>query len=87
MQKFDSIRPFYDAEVNDNIKSSLNHPMMKAIMTLANIEYDDANADDAEAHDTNCKRSAAQTSTRKCQSLPGFASFAGIWLSRPPILG
>jgi 1-acyl-sn-glycerol-3-phosphate acyltransferase len=31
-QKFDAIRPFYDAEVNDAIKSSLNHPMMKALM-------------------------------------------------------
>jgi 1-acyl-sn-glycerol-3-phosphate acyltransferase len=34
MQKFDAIRPFYDAEVNDNIKSSVNHPMMKAIMNF-----------------------------------------------------
>jgi len=31
-QKFDAIRPFYDAEVNDAIKASLNHPMMKALM-------------------------------------------------------
>lgn len=42
MQKFDSIRPFYDAEVNDNIKSSINHPMMKAIMnfTFPDVEDD-----------------------------------------------
>jgi 1-acyl-sn-glycerol-3-phosphate acyltransferase len=42
MQKFDAIRPFYDAEVNDNIKLSANHPMMKAIMnfTFPNIEDD-----------------------------------------------
>jgi len=32
MQKFDSIRPFYDAEVNEAIHSALNHPMMKALM-------------------------------------------------------
>ena len=41
MQKFDSIRPFYDAEVNDNIKSSLNHPMMKAIMNFTFPELAD----------------------------------------------
>ncbi len=34
MQKFDAIRPFYDAEVNDGIKSSINHPMMKALMNF-----------------------------------------------------
>ncbi|MGL2965172.1 1-acyl-sn-glycerol-3-phosphate acyltransferase [Flavobacterium sp. XGLA_31] len=32
MQKFDKIRPFYDAEVNDAIQSAVNHPMMKALM-------------------------------------------------------
>lgn len=32
MSKFDAIRPFYDAEVNEAIQSSLNHPMMKALM-------------------------------------------------------
>ena len=32
MQKFDKIRPFYDAEVNEAIHSSVNHPMMKALM-------------------------------------------------------
>ena len=40
MQKFDAIRPFYDAEVNEAIRSSLNHPMMKAIMdfTFPDVE-------------------------------------------------
>lgn len=32
MTKFDAIRPFYDSEVNNALKSSLNHPMMKALM-------------------------------------------------------
>ncbi|MEZ4786643.1 MAG: 1-acyl-sn-glycerol-3-phosphate acyltransferase [Flavobacterium haoranii] len=35
MSKFDAIRPFYDSEVNEAIVSSLNHPMMKAIMNFA----------------------------------------------------
>ncbi len=34
MQKFDAIRPFYDAEVNEGIRSSINHPMMKALMNF-----------------------------------------------------
>lgn len=34
MQKFDAIRPFYDAEVNDAIRSSMHHPMMKALMNF-----------------------------------------------------
>ena len=34
MQKFDSIRPFYDAEINEGIRSSVNHPMMKALMNF-----------------------------------------------------
>lgn len=41
MQKFDAIRPFYDAEVNDAIKSSLNHPMMKALMDFTFPGVDD----------------------------------------------
>ena len=41
MSKFDSIRPFYDAEVNENIKSSVNHPMMKAIMNFTFPESED----------------------------------------------
>jgi 1-acyl-sn-glycerol-3-phosphate acyltransferase len=40
-QKFDAIRPFYDAEVNDAIKSSLNHPMMKALMDFTFPGVDD----------------------------------------------
>lgn len=34
MSKFDAIRPFYDAEVNEAIVSSINHPMMKALMNF-----------------------------------------------------
>ncbi|MEY3500734.1 MAG: hypothetical protein RL308_2403, partial [Bacteroidota bacterium] len=32
MSKFDSIRPFYDAEINAAIQDTVNHPMMKALM-------------------------------------------------------
>jgi hypothetical protein len=32
MTKFDSIRPYYDSEVNEALKSLLHHPMMKAMM-------------------------------------------------------
>ncbi len=32
MSKFDAIRPFYDSEVNEALVSSLNHPMLKAMM-------------------------------------------------------
>ena len=34
MQRFDSIRPFYDTEVNEAIHSVVNHPMMKALMSF-----------------------------------------------------
>lgn len=34
MQRFDPIRPFYDAEVNEAIQSAVNHPMMKALMSF-----------------------------------------------------
>jgi len=34
MQRFDSIRPFYDTEVNEAIQSAVNHPMMKALMNF-----------------------------------------------------
>jgi hypothetical protein len=34
MTKFDAIRPFYDSEVNEALKSLLHHPMMKAMMDL-----------------------------------------------------
>jgi 1-acyl-sn-glycerol-3-phosphate acyltransferase len=42
MSKFDAIRPFYDAEVNDAIKASINHPMMKALMNFSFPDVDDA---------------------------------------------
>ena len=40
MSKFDKIRPYYDAEVNDAIRASINHPMMKALVDFAypNVE-------------------------------------------------
>lgn len=41
MQKFDKIRPFYDAEVNEAIHSSINHPMMKALMDFTFPDVDD----------------------------------------------
>lgn len=34
MQKFDAIRPFYDTEVNEGLRASVNHPMMKALMNF-----------------------------------------------------
>ena len=41
MSKFDSIRPFYDAEVNQAICASLHHPMLKAIMSFTFPDVDD----------------------------------------------
>lgn len=41
MSKFDAIRPFYDSEVNNALKSSLNHPMMKALMNFTFPDMDD----------------------------------------------
>ena len=41
MSKFDAIRPFYDAEVNEAILSSINHPMMKALMNFSFPEVED----------------------------------------------
>lgn len=35
MSKFDSIRPFYDSEVNEGICSVIHHPMMKALMSFS----------------------------------------------------
>ena len=35
MSKFDAIRPFYDAEVNEAIQKVVNHPMMKALMNFS----------------------------------------------------
>lgn len=34
MSKFDHIRPFYDSEVNEAIRSVVYHPMMKALMSF-----------------------------------------------------
>ena len=41
MSKFDAIRPFYDSEVNAALKSSVNHPMMKALMNFTFPTVDD----------------------------------------------
>lgn len=41
MQKFDAIRPYYDTEVNEGIRSCINHPMMKAIMNFTFPSVDD----------------------------------------------
>jgi len=41
MSKFDSIRPYYDSEVNEALISSLHHPMMKALMNFTFPEQDD----------------------------------------------
>ena len=41
MSKFDAIRPFYDSEVNNALKSSINHPMMKALMDFTFPGVDD----------------------------------------------
>lgn len=41
MSKFDAIRPYYDAEVNDAIRSSIKHPMMKALMNFSFPDVDD----------------------------------------------
>ena len=35
MSKFDTIRPYYDAEVNQALQASLKHPMLKAMMNFA----------------------------------------------------
>jgi 1-acyl-sn-glycerol-3-phosphate acyltransferase len=42
MQKFDAIRPFYDTEINEAIRSTVNHPMMKAIMNFTFPETEDS---------------------------------------------
>ncbi|OYU84644.1 MAG: glycerol acyltransferase [Flavobacterium sp. BFFFF2] len=41
MQKFDKIRPYYDAEVNQAICASLHHPMLKAMMSFSYPEVDE----------------------------------------------
>ncbi|WP_339887410.1 1-acyl-sn-glycerol-3-phosphate acyltransferase [uncultured Flavobacterium sp.] len=52
MSKFDAIRPFYDSEVNNALKSSLNHPMMKALMdfTFPGVEEEVWKAKLSETH-------------------------------------
>ncbi len=42
MQKFDAIRPYYDAEINEAIHNVVQHPMMKALMNFTFPEVDDA---------------------------------------------
>ena len=42
MSKFDSIRPFYDAEINAAIQDTVNHPMMKALMNFTSPDVDDS---------------------------------------------
>lgn len=41
MSKFDAIRSFYDTEVNEALVSSINHPMMKALMNFTFPEVED----------------------------------------------
>ena len=41
MTKFDSIRHYYDSEVNEALKSLLHHPMMKAMMDFTFPEVED----------------------------------------------
>jgi 1-acyl-sn-glycerol-3-phosphate acyltransferase len=41
MSKFDSIRPYYDSEVNEALCASLNHPMMKAMMNFTFPDVDE----------------------------------------------
>lgn len=42
MQKFDKIRPFYDAEINEAVLKVVHHPMMKALMNFSFPEVDDS---------------------------------------------
>ncbi len=41
MSKFDEIRPFHDTEVNEAIRTSIKHPMMKALMNFSFPDLDD----------------------------------------------
>ena len=41
MQQFDAIRPYYDTEINEGIKSSIHHPMLKAMMNFIFPGVDD----------------------------------------------
>lgn len=42
MSKFDHIRPFYDSEVNEAIRSVVHHPMMKALMSFTFPDVDES---------------------------------------------
>ncbi|MCW4469706.1 1-acyl-sn-glycerol-3-phosphate acyltransferase [Flavobacterium sp. MFBS3-15] len=42
MSKFDHIRPYYDTEVNEAIRSVANHPMMKALMSFTFPDTEEA---------------------------------------------
>jgi 1-acyl-sn-glycerol-3-phosphate acyltransferase len=41
MSKFDTIRPYYDSEVNEGIRSVITHPMMKALMNFTFPDVDE----------------------------------------------
>lgn len=41
MSKFDAIRPYYDAEVNEALQSAIHHPIMKAMMNFTFPDVDD----------------------------------------------
>ena len=41
MTKFDPIRPYYDAEVNEALQATIKHPMLKAMMNFAFPGVDD----------------------------------------------
>lgn len=41
MSKFDAIRPYYDAEVNQALQSVINHPIMKAMMSFTFPDVED----------------------------------------------
>ncbi|MES2813248.1 MAG: 1-acyl-sn-glycerol-3-phosphate acyltransferase [Bacteroidota bacterium] len=41
MSKFDAIRPYYDAEVNQAIQIGINHPIMKAMMQFTFPDMED----------------------------------------------
>jgi 1-acyl-sn-glycerol-3-phosphate acyltransferase len=41
MQKFDTIRPYYDSEINEAIQKVINNPMLKALMNFSFPELED----------------------------------------------
>lgn len=41
MQRFDAIRPYYDSEINDAIKSVIDHPMLKSMMNFSFPDTED----------------------------------------------